>query len=201
MPRKAKTAALLAPAAEEPTPDFSGEKVLPLVNPFELLPPMIERLRELQRRVAACTEALEEAQAELTDYSQRVLPDAMQFADLAEFKTRDGTLLKLKDDVKASITEANRTAAHAWLRAHGHGGVIKTVYEVDARAMQGTEREDDFMQAMEELGLEAIPKEAIHYQTLQALVRELLEAGTTLPPAISVFQFKRAELKEPKAKG
>jgi hypothetical protein len=47
---------------------------------------------------------------------------------------------------------------------------------------------------------EVIPEslESVHAATLKSLVKELLEKGTTLPPSISVFEFKKAELKEPK---
>jgi hypothetical protein len=41
---------------------------------------------------------------------------------------------------------------------------------------------------------------SIHNATLTSFVKERLAAGETLPDAFSVFEFKEAKIKAPKAK-
>ena len=116
-------------------------------------------------------------------------------------REHDGCELLVKDDVQTSITVANRPTGYAWLRDNGHGAIIKVDLVVDARALSDTDRQGlrDLIEESE-FGVAVEDKESVHAATLKSLVKELLEKGTTLPPAISVHQFKKAELKEPKVK-
>lgn len=178
-------------------PDFSGEKAQSTVNPFELIRPMVAKLRLLTLAVARAEEELTLAQKYLMEYQTREIPEAMQLAGLTELTMDGGVTLKIKADVKASISAANQREAHEWLRKHGHGGVIKTALEVDTRSLTAADRE--LLQSTAGiLGAEAIEKESIHHSTLKALCKELLENGVSLPPSISIYEFKRAELKVPK---
>lgn len=178
-------------------PDFSGEVARSTVNPLALLEPMRDKLRHLIQEAEETAQVAAQAADDLMAYQIVELPEAMQLAGVTELKFSDGAVLKVKPDVKASITEANRPDAHEWLRDHNHGAVIKTFFEVDLRAL-----DDETREALSEhitgLGVEPITKESIHNATLKSLVKELLEKGTTLPASISVHEFKKAELKEPK---
>ena len=189
-------------------PDFSGEQA-PAASQDQL-----QMLLEMARTLRDKINAVEDAQAvltrlsnDLTHFQQTVLPEAMELAGLGEYVMQGpqaeaygmaGVKLVVKDDIKASISEENKPEAHEWLRAHGHGGVVKASIIVDVRAMD----EEDLTKLRGELrkfDVDTEDKEAVHPSTLKSLVNELLEAGTTLPPAISVFQYKKAELKEPKS--
>lgn len=180
-------------------PDFSGVAVPPSVEALELLRTMANQLRELLTTAAEAQEAADVANAALSKYQMFTMPEAMEQAGLTEFKLDDGAKLAVKPDLKVGISEANRAAAHAWLRAHGHGSVIKTILEIDVRTLSEIK-----LEALEKkivaAGVDPEHKESVHNATLKSLVKEILEAGTTLPPAFSVHQFKKAELKEPKAK-
>jgi len=126
-----------------------------------------------------------------------VLPEAMELAGVADYTLSDGTKLIVRDDVKASITIENRPFAHKWLRDNGHGGIIKESYVVDVRTLTEEQRQALYYQ-IQTFDVTPEDVESIHAATLKALVKELLEKGATLPPSFSVFQFKKAELKEPK---
>jgi hypothetical protein len=128
-----------------------------------------------------------------------VLPEAMELAGVANYTLSDGTTLMVRPDLKANITIENRPYAHDWLRLHGHGGVIKEAINVDVRTL--TEEQRTWLRsAIMEFGVTPESIESIHAATLKSLVKELLEEGTALPPSINVFQFKKAELKEQKAR-
>ena len=51
-----------------------------------------------------------------------------------------------------------------------------------------------------DFGLEPEVQESIHAATLKSLVGEMLANGVAVPASISVHQFKKATVKEPKAK-
>lgn len=180
--------------------DFSGEAPVVNTNALEMLPTMAATLREKLAAVTRAEDDLAEAQRDLAHFQMVVIPEAMQLAGVAEFSLKDGTKLFVKDDIKASITKDNAGYAYAWLRQNNHGAVIKTAYVVDLRALTDKQREELRKWINDEYEIVPEQTESVHPSTLKSLVKELLEGGTTLPPSISVFQFKKAELKEPKGR-
>jgi hypothetical protein len=176
--------------------DFSGvDQGGPTEDHLQMLASMARNLREKLEAVADAQATLDQLTADLNRYQLGVLPEAMELAGVANYTLSDGTQLIVKPDVKANISIENRAFAHEWLRAHGHGGVIKEAYNVDVRTL--TEEQRTWLRsAITEFGVVPESIESIHASTLKSLVKELLEIGTALPPSISVFQFKKAELKE-----
>jgi hypothetical protein len=177
-------------------PDFSGvDNGPPREDHLRMLVSMADKLREKLNAVADAQAELDRLTADLNQFQLSVLPEAMELAGVANYTLSDGTQLIVRPDVKTSISIENRPYAHEWLRTHGHGGVIKEAYSVDLRPLT-TEERDRLRQEI--MKFEVIPEsiESVHASTLKSLVKELLEGGTALPPSISVFQFKRAELKE-----
>jgi ABC-type sugar transport system substrate-binding protein len=121
----------------------------------------------------------------------------MREVGLAEMKLANGVEVVISEEVTAAITEERRAAAHAWLREHDFGGLIKTVVTVPFG--RGEEEEARRLAAAiaEEHACEL--KEAIHPQTLKAFVKEQVEAGKPLPfELFGVFPFSRAKVKMPK---
>jgi hypothetical protein len=179
-------------------PDFSGiNNDTPTEDHLQMLVRMASTLREKLQEVADAQAELDRCTADLNRYQLTVLPEAMELAGVADYTLSDGTKLVVRDDVKASITEANRPFAHKWLRDNGHGGVIKEAYVVDVRTLTEEQREALYAQIMS-YDVTAEDVESVHAATLKALVKELLEKGTALPPSFSIFQFKKAELKTAK---
>lgn len=204
--RNKAVAALFSPtgdaalaASQKPAPDFSGITQQGDAATLKRIPELVDELRALEQAALEQEAALMDAVSKLHYHRMVVLPAAMELAGLSEFKTKDGATVKVEDKFKASITEANADAAYAWMRSEGHGGVVKTIFEVDVRALSETER-GKLGAMLVKKGLDVAPKESVHYQTLQALVRELLEVGTKLPPAISLHEYKQATLKEVKGR-
>lgn len=186
----------IAATVPHTAPDFSGvDSGPPREDHLQMLVSMADKLREKLNAVADAQAELDRLTADLNQFQLGVLPEAMELAGVANYTLSDGTQLIVRDDVKASISSDNRPYAHGWLREHGHGGIIKESFILDLRPLQPEQREK---LRKEILQFEIIPEnvEAIHPSTLKALVKELLEEGTALPPSINVFQFKKAELKE-----
>jgi hypothetical protein len=186
----------IAATVPHTAPDFSGvDSGPPREDHLQMLVSMAAKLREKLNAVADAQAELDRLTADLNQFQLSTLPEAMELAGVANYELSDGTRLTVKPDVKASISIENRYYAHEWLRNHGHGGVIKEAFSIDLRPLTAEERETLRREIMK---FEVIPEsiESIHASTLKSLVKELLEEGTALPPSISVFQFKKAELKE-----
>ena len=181
-------------------PDFSGVTAeAPKEDHLQMLVRMASTLRDKLQEVADAQAELDRLTADLNRYQLNVLPEAMELAGVANYTLSDGTRLIVRDDVKANITIENRPYAHKWLRENGHGGVIKESYVVDVRTLTEEQRQALY-NAITGYDVTLEDVESIHASTLKALVKELLEKGTALPPSFSVSQFKKAELKDPSKK-
>lgn len=174
---------------------------------------LVTSLRTLQTRIANGKTLLAELEAQERQLLQRELPDALRQMGVASLGLDDGTTLTLTEKVQTNITEARREEAHAWLIAHGHGGVIKRLAALDLG-----KTDDDEKRAAQEQALEALAasleaglsiEEKVHAQTLKALVREILAteqehpelpADARLPRDVfSVFVVTEVDVKEPRA--
>jgi len=177
--------------------DFTDATAVPREDHLTMLKSMADKLRNKINLVADAQATLDLLTADLNRYQLNVLPEAMELAGVADYTLSDGTRLTVRPDIKASITIENRPFAHKWLRDNGHGGIIKEAYVVDVRTLTEEQREALY-EKIKSFDVEPEDVESIHAATLKSLVKEQLEKGATLPPSISVFQFKKAELKEPK---
>jgi len=186
---------------DAPPPDFSGVANEPTGDQLQLLRQMAQTLREKIAAAAKAEEVLERVQADLANFQIVVIPQAMELAGITSFKLEDGSELFVKPDLKCSIPKEDlnkREECFTWLRSNGHGGVIKTSFDVDVRPLTEVQRKQ-LMMLLQRKGLTAVVKDDVHWQTLKSLMSELLEQGTTPPPSFSIHQFKKAGLKAPKA--
>lgn len=175
------------------TPDHAPENLGEITELAQLL---IER----ERRVAQVEAMLKEAKEETRQISEQLLPEAMRSIQLEELKMEDGTVIKCEDFYNGHISQANQEEAHAWLREHEHGDLIKN--EVSFSFGKGQEEDAeaflDMVRKWNGPKGEMKAKEGVHHSTLNAFVKQELEAGRELPDCISVFQGHRARIKAPK---
>lgn len=158
---------------------------------------LVADLRKVELDMLEKELAFEQSKTEFNRLRLIVIPDAM--VGLESLTLADGSIVNIKPDLNASISEDNRPEAFAWLRATGNGDVIKAFESVDIRGL--TEKQLKAYHALlEKQGIVAEAKEAVHASTLKSLIKELLEKGTKLPPCFSVHQFKRAEVKAKKGR-
>ena len=113
--------------------------------------------------------------------------------------TKDGTVVSIKEEVDAKISEGNRADAMNWLTDHGFGGIIKTEVSV----LFGAGEHDRALELTSELNEHgysgAQMAETVHPSTLKAFVKEQLAAGTALPfDLLGIFPYSKAILKEKK---
>lgn len=170
------------------------------MNPVQRVTDLVRVMVQAQARVTELEEALSKAKEDYRRVECVDLPELMRELGLTELKLEDGTAVSVRHEVNCAITEAHSNAAHAWLRANGFGGLIKT----EVVATFGRGEEDAANAAIEALalgGVEPAVVERVHPQTLKSFVREQLEAGANLPVDLfSLRPFDRAKVTAPKSK-
>lgn len=185
MPPKKKTAAidlseLVRDADIQRQNQASRFDLQDLVDKGEELEKLCSEADVLLRKLDAKNEQIRVLQTE-------TIPDMMKSLNLKDLTLMSGASISLVDIIKASITDEHREEAHRWLREHNHGDIIKNNLTLsfgkgeDDYAAKIT---DDLLQMRRE-GLvkfgDLVQKEAVHYQTLQAFVKQRLAAGEEFP--------------------
>jgi hypothetical protein len=166
---------------------------------------LCQQERQLKKKVEAAEAALAEATKNYKRMTEDLLPNMIKEAGFTEVRLEGGWIVKVDDDIRANITEVNRPAAHAWLRAHGFGSVVKNNITVSF----GMGEDKLAVKLYKELAkkYEGVKiDERVHSSTLRSLVTDILagnkkEKGKplALPESISYVSLPVANVKEPKA--
>lgn len=152
--------------------------------------------------VAKAEKALATAKKKLARLSEYVIPDVMEEMGINEYKTNDGLTIKLKQAIRASISEVNRSDAFGWMTDHDHEAMIKTNIVIEKPALL-----DDYDNAAEltaalsliTTSLPSSENKSIHSSTLSAFVRDKLEDGEEIPlDTFSVFRQVTSVIKTSK---
>ena len=132
-----------------------------------------DEMRQLEEQLKAKAKAARKL-------SQEIIPAKMSELGLESLTLKDGSSVKVKQLVQASIPVKYREEAFQWLRDNGHGDLIKN--QVSATFGKG---EDDsasnFIDKIEELGYQPNQKVWVEPMTLKAFVREQIARGSELP--------------------
>lgn len=120
---------------------------------------------------------LHRAQKRVQDLSEVQIPEIMDAAGVQEFTTAAGFKLKVGDKIRGNV---NSPVLHEWLRKCGHGGLIKSEVKVPfAKGEDDTARE--LVQELAGREISADFKQTVAWNSLQATVRKMLEAGEDVP--------------------
>jgi hypothetical protein len=132
-----------------------------------------EEMRQLEEQLKAKSNAV-------LKLSREIIPAKMQELGLESLTLKDGSSVKVKQLVQASIPVPRREEAFKWLRDNGHGDLIKN--QVSATFGKGEDSSaNEFIDKIEELGYQPQQKVWVEPMTLKAFVREQIAEGTELP--------------------
>ena len=112
--------------------------------------------------------------------SENVLPNLFAEVGLSELKLADGRHLKVGNYYGASIKDAKKEAAFAWLRNKGHGDLIKNQVSCSF-GRDEDEKARGLIDTLNEKGYPSSQREWVEPSTLRAFIREEHEAGKELP--------------------
>jgi hypothetical protein len=177
----------------------SADAALPTKEELSSLARLVDEWDLNEQDIAMFTEHLKERNAHKLKLEVDLIPSLMASAGgIARFDLEDGRRIELKDELYASITQANQQAAFGWLEAHGHGDVIKDELKIAlGRGDVARRRADTLMETAELLGVtDYSRKRTVHPGTLAALIREQLGEGVEVPKeTFGVHQQRRAVIK------
>ena len=161
----------------------------------------LSKLAQDQLDAIALVESLEQqlkdAKASLRAISEHRLPDLMDELELEEFKTKNGTEIKVGEAIRGSIPEDNKEKAFAYLEETNNGKIIKNQFVIEFG--KGDEAwakkfQRDLNRRKKKLNTKV--KKSVHPQTLYGFVREQLEAGVDFPMDLfGVFRQRFAKVK------
>ena len=112
--------------------------------------------------------------------SENVLPNLFSEVGLSELKLADGRHLKVGNYYGASIKDAKKEAAFAWLRNKGFGDLIKNQVSCSF-GRDEDEKARGLIDTLNEKGYPSSQREWVEPSTLRAFIREQHEAGKELP--------------------
>jgi hypothetical protein len=154
----------------------------------------------IERTIASLQNQLEMAGDKLSLLSDKLIPDRMLELGLSDFTLSDGSSVMIKKFYNAKIPEERAGEAFNWLRANGHGDLIKN--SLSLSFMKG---EDDLCREVAQMliakGLAPEQKTGVHPMTLKSFVKEQIESGQDLPTdLLGVFVGNKAKIVAPKTK-
>lgn len=156
------------------------------------------QMMKLEDEIATDEAALAAKKERLRTYAVSMLPTAMDEAGVKAMELPGGVKVEVSDFLAANITQENRPGAFSWLRKNKLGAVIKNAIVVKfGKGDDGKVKK--YVAFLKKAKIAFERKEEVHYQTLQALVRERMQAGKDLPPEINVVKVPTAVIKRPKA--
>lgn len=152
----------------------------------------VVELKQADLKIAEAEEVLREAQEVRRHIAEDLLPGLMDEAQQTEITTKDGTKVKVEERIRASIPEAMKGKAFAWLKQNGHDSLIKNQFIIDFGRDQeqfAQEFEQYLKEEWEEAELNYKRKSDIHNMTLVSFIKEQLGEGVPLP--LDVFGVYR----------
>jgi hypothetical protein len=151
---------------------------------------IVSSISSLDPSIGELEAALKAKKEELTKIKEVSLPNALEKFGISELRLVDGSLVSVKEEVYAGITEDNKEPAFKWLRATGNDGIIKN----DVNCAFGKGQDAEAKQLIDMLivqGYSFTNKFSVHPSTLKAFVRKQLEAGSPIPTDVFSIHVKK----------
>jgi hypothetical protein len=142
---------------------------------------------------------IEKEQTSYNEIAFKLLPELMHEIGMLEFTLVDGNQIAVAPFYSASITEERAPDAHAWLRANGHGDIIKN----EVKAAFGKGEDEKVEQLLTVLNEKQIPyerREGVHPSTLKAFVKEQYKKGSMTEKGIELLSVHVGEVAQIGAK-
>jgi hypothetical protein len=125
-------------------------------------------------------EELKAEKENLRAIREEQIPMAMKELEIESFTLESGEKLRVSQEVYVQIPSENKKEAYAWLEEHGFGGVIKLSLGVEYGKGE-KESAIALWRELESRGINSDLSEAVHPQTLKALLKEQIGIGTSVP--------------------
>jgi hypothetical protein len=158
---------------------------------------LIEERDQLCNDLERLAKLSEAATARVREIEGVRIPEIFESVGLSEVQLHDGSRVSVKLDWAAGLTERTAPAGFAWLREHGHDGLITREFKVVFKRNQQDEARK-FLRILRDQRVTYKDKESVNPQTLKAFVREQLkgEDAASFPrETFNVFEIKSTVIK------
>lgn len=148
------------------------------------------KLEQRKQALTELTTLMEELNSEISHLEKEVLPDALKTLGIKDITLESGAKISLVEIIATSISAEHKEAAHAWLRDHGHGDIIKNNVTVSFGKGEDVHAEKlvDYLLRIRDEGHirfgDLEQKESVHASTLKAFVKSQLAEGTEFPSTL-----------------
>lgn len=170
------------------TAEVSSEKVKAIEN-------LVTRQIELEDLVDRLENQLKIAKSDLQEVQDKLLPETMLDMNCSRFDTASGLVVKVEPAYYASIKKEDQKEVYDWIISQGNEGIIESNVLLPFGKGEHLAAADAAQRIHRDMGLAAEVKESIHWATLRAFARELIEEGQDVHPKLNVHQVNRAKIK------
>lgn len=178
--------------------DFEADAAAPPPSGLEGLGRVSELSNEallIQDTIDTLEGQVKGLKARLTAIIENELPDLFTSLGMAEFKLDNGAKVKVAPFVRGSIPKDRALEACAWLREHGHGGLIRRVVAVQF-GPGDDEKAKQLVEALEKRKLPVVDEQTVHHSTLASWAREMKEKGADFPAdLLGLYIGRKATIK------
>ena len=155
------------------------------------------KLVEKKKNLAKEEERLKALKSEIREIEEKEHGDAMRSCNgMTRFDLKDGSQIKIKDDIFCSIPVDKKADALKWLEENGHAGLIK--HDVKVSFAKGEYDEADKLIKVLNKNFKNIPYDensTVHAQTLKAFAKDQYKLGQTLPEQLfNVYEASIAKV-------
>lgn len=148
----------------------------------------------LEAEVAELTSQLDEKQKQLRAISEVEVPRMMDDLGIKIIGLDSGEKISIDEKITASIGKGKAEEAFAWLRANGHGDLIKRNVSVEF-GRGDDEKAAKLKAAIESMGFATKDKSDVHHMTLTSFVKEQMKKGVAIPKeALGVWIMRRTKI-------
>lgn len=135
---------------------------------------LVKRVHDIDKQTEALEEQLKALKGQKKQIVEFDLPDLMFENGVTQLKLLDDTKIEVKPFYYARVDKEKLLVFFEWLRSNGHGGLIKSHFEVWGKDANALALLRDFC---EHFKIEYSMKEDIHWKTLEKWYQEVTTKG------------------------
>ena len=176
-------------------PDYSDfQKDAPQLDDLATLAQLAQDLYLAELKQAEAEDALKAAQRKVRDIGEHQIPELMDEIGIAEFTTKSGIKLSVKDNLRVSPPAARRQEAWDWLTERGFGDLVK--HNVVVGFSRGEEDAcTELLGRLHAQGLQTKDERKVEPSTLKKFVKGRLEEGAEMPlDLFGATQFRQTKI-------